>query len=193
MQAGGRLRTRSGKEVVNEADFSTQQQTARAETRLSPPHVDPGRSAGLEAASRQGPQTVGGHGAEQVTAGMATRRTWTKRDRLRRRRDFARVAQQGRRTRSGGLIILESVSPEDGPRFGITISRKVGKAHRRNRLKRLLREYFRLHRDQFSARRDYVVIVQPENRIRCLADLDREFAPYLARVAARANGRDHDG
>jgi len=116
-----------------------------------------------------------------VSDERATRRTFAKRDRIRSRRDYARVSKYGRRFRTDGLIILESQSPAAGPRLGITVSRKVGKAHRRNRLKRLLREFFRLNRERFAPRRDYVVIVRTEQAIARLSDLEREFAPFLQR------------
>jgi ribonuclease P protein component len=44
-----------------------------------------------------------------------------------------------------------------GPRLGLTVPRAVGGAVDRNRIKRRLREAFRLHRDQLEARWDLVL------------------------------------
>jgi ribonuclease P protein component len=113
-----------------------------------------------------------------------TRRAFPKRDRLLRPADFERVARAGRRCKTGGLVVIEGPSPVPGPRLGVTVSRKVGKAHARNRLKRLLREYFRLNRERFAANRDVVVIVRTEHRIRRLADVAAEFDVFF-RCASR--------
>ncbi len=47
--------------------------------------------------------------------------------------------------------------PPTGPRLGLTVPRAVGKAVIRNRIKRRLREVFRLHRHQLGARWDIVI------------------------------------
>ena len=48
-----------------------------------------------------------------------------------------------------------------GVRLGITVSRKVGNAVVRNRLKRWIREYFRCHRAGLTAPLDLSVIAKP--------------------------------
>ena len=57
-------------------------------------------------------------------------------------------------------------------RLGITISRKVGTAARRNRIKRLLRESFRLLQHDLPRGYDLVIVVRPHNPL-LLADYQR--------------------
>lgn len=45
--------------------------------------------------------------------------------------------------------------------MGTVVSRKTGKAHDRNRIKRLLREYFRIRRHDLKSAVDLVVIAKP--------------------------------
>jgi ribonuclease P protein component len=72
--------------------------------------------------------------------------SFTKADRLRRRSEYLRVQAQGRRiySRHFGVTLAPTEAP--GPRLGLVVTRRFGKAVRRNRMKRLLREFFRRHK-----------------------------------------------
>lgn len=78
--------------------------------------------------------------------------------RLRTRRDFERVAKNNQK-RIGKWIIIDvrSLSSSLNTRLGITVTRKFGKAHDRNRFKRIVREAFRLSYDQLIKGVDVVV------------------------------------
>jgi ribonuclease P protein component len=63
--------------------------------------------------------------------------------------------------RPGRFLVVIVARREEGPtRLGVTVSRKVGPAVVRNRLKRLVREAFRLHRHELPAGLDLVVVAR---------------------------------
>ena len=61
-----------------------------------------------------------------------------------RRGDFLRASRRGRKLVTRYFLVLVHDRGDRGaPRLGITVTRKVGNAVRRNRIKRLVREWFR--------------------------------------------------
>lgn len=70
---------------------------------------------------------------------------WSKQKRIRKRAEYQACYGLGKRhyTKLFVLIVKES----DVPRMGMAVSKKTGNAVARNRVKRVLREFFRLHQD----------------------------------------------
>jgi ribonuclease P protein component len=93
---------------------------------------------------------------------------FSRRDRLRSRRDFERLAREGARRSSPYFVVLLSRGPRRASagaglraRLGVTASRKVGGAVVRNRVKRRIRDAFRRRRGLLPAELDVVVIARP--------------------------------
>jgi ribonuclease P protein component len=113
--------------------------------------------------------------------------------RLRRRAEFQRVAR-GRR-KALDAFTLQAVRREDGdndpagPRVGFTITRKVGKAVERNRIRRRLKEALRAARPlETEADHDYVLVARREALGRSFAALIEDLRQAFR--AVRRNQRD---
>src|SRR5258708_16820917 len=76
-------------------------------------------------------------------------------ERLHRKSDFKRVFKEGRRVGGSGLMlwVCRREDEESGkkPRLGLAIPKAYGNAVARNRLKRLIREAFRLNKAQLPS------------------------------------------
>jgi ribonuclease P protein component len=78
--------------------------------------------------------------------------------RLKKQADFQKLFGRGKRAFSPSLTLL--YRPSDSLKMGISIGKKHGKAVKRNRIKRLLREAFRLETDGFQGK--YAIILVPK-------------------------------
>jgi len=75
---------------------------------------------------------------------------FTKADRILKRPDFIRLSKYGKKIDNQHFVASFFPGRFERTRLGITVSRKVGNAAVRNRVKRLSREYFRLNKQKIS-------------------------------------------
>jgi ribonuclease P protein component len=87
--------------------------------------------------------------------------TFTWDERLHKKSDFTRVLKEGRRLSTSGLTMWVLVHPTGKPRLGLAVPRAYGNAVARNRLKRLIREAFRLNKARLPPGIDMVVSARP--------------------------------
>jgi len=119
---------------------------------------------------------------ERTLTGERLRRA----QRLRSPRDFQRVRAQGRRV-SGAVLLLgyatRSESDESGmTRVGFSVSRRVGGAVERNRVKRRLREVIRRQLARIAPGYDLVITARPGAAEARMETLEQDVAVLLARA-----------
>ena len=86
--------------------------------------------------------------------------SFPKSERLLNRRDFVNLNKAGERHHSAHFTLIILRNRLGITRLGITASKKTGHAVKRNRAKRLIREYFRLHKHQFPQGYDMVIVAK---------------------------------
>lgn len=114
--------------------------------------------------------------------------------RLRSQQHFRAVYARGRRAGGQWLTVVllprrPMPEPIDGPRLGVSVSKDHGGAVRRNKLKRLLREAFRLEQRQLPQHADLVLIPRVRDCDFPLAALRTELVQLAQRALHKGDER----
>jgi ribonuclease P protein component len=134
-----------------ETHLSAQSAPARQDARVSIENEDAGRPKGPEAPAAKGPASP-----DSMKEGSAPH-AFPKHFRLLRRADFRTVYEQGQRRSASLCTVFWHSNGLKVSRLGITVPVRVGGAVVRNRIKRRVREVFRLNRTSIPAGWDIVV------------------------------------
>ncbi|WLR41888.1 ribonuclease P protein component [Bacillus carboniphilus] len=84
-----------------------------------------------------------------------------KKNRIKKNEDFQLVFQKGRSMANRQFVIYIMERPELSEfRIGLSVSKKIGNAVTRNRIKRLIRQVVLEEKDQLSSGKDYIIIAR---------------------------------
>lgn len=109
------------------------------------------------------------------------RYTFPKARRVRSRAEFSGVFDRGVRVTRGPLMVVGVPGEHLHPRLGLSVPKRVGTAPTRNRIKRLLRESFRMMQHDFPRPYDLVVVVRPHKPM-ILAEYQRLLSGMAVKV-----------
>jgi ribonuclease P protein component len=127
------------------------------------------------------PYTHSGKGSVSLA-----RCTFTKADRIRTSKEYKTLSKYGDRHYSDYFVIISRKRQQPNARLGITVSKKVGKAVTRNRIKRIIREYFRLNRQFLPGRLDINILARQTSG-RLSAAAIRDHLGQCFKMIARKN------
>ncbi len=119
---------------------------------------------------------------EGFVPGGMEKETLRKEERIRRRREYLAIYQEAVRINCDHFTLLIRRNQQAQRRLGITASKKVGGAVTRNRVKRLIREFFRLNKSLVSESSDLVVIAKKGIPPLKLSQVNKEMKGALNRT-----------
>jgi ribonuclease P protein component len=109
---------------------------------------------------------------------------YARKHRLQHALEFDAVYAAKVRESRGPLTVYGLPNELGHPRLGLSVGRKVGIAAKRNRIKRLLREAFRLLQHDLPRGYDFVVAVRPHD-VALLADYQRMLSAAMLKLHAK--------
>jgi len=84
--------------------------------------------------------------------------SFKKGERILKKQEFIALNLHGKRYYTKNFIVIIRENRRDITRLGITVSKRVGDSVKRNRIKRLIREFFRLNKQQIPKGYDVIII-----------------------------------
>jgi ribonuclease P protein component len=108
-----------------------------------------------------------------------------KAERIRKRAEYVGIQTQGRKLFTASLIAFTLFDEHAPLRLGITVSKRVGGAVVRTRVKRLLREVFRLHKDRLPQGLQLVIVAKADAAALDFQRACSEFLEICRRYGSR--------
>lgn len=99
--------------------------------------------------------------------------------------EFYRAYRRGAAYRGRSFSVHVFPNELGTPRLGLSVSKKVGNAVVRNKVRRRLKEIFHCHLEEIPGSLDLVVSARPTSSEASFQDLNREFSVALRKLESR--------
>lgn len=159
----------------DEKDLSAQHSSSEEDPRLSGQNENSGRSRGSQKTSPERPQASGG----LMDEGLRPH------ERIRKKKDFLFLYQKGNRIRGKYFNLIYCGNNLTHSRLGVVVSRKIGKAVVRNKIKRWVREIFRRHKNLIPWPLDILVVATRGIEGVSWAEYREEYFHALSKIGRR--------
>lgn len=107
---------------------------------------------------------------------------------IKRNHEFQRLYHKGKSAVSPYLALYCRRRRQPGNRLGFTVGKKVGGAVTRNRVRRRLREIYRLHESELRTGYDLVVVARVKAAFADYHKLESSFLSLADKLGVRAEG-----
>lgn len=104
-----------------------------------------------------------------------------KKNRLTKRKEFGYIYKNGKKAYSNDLTLIYIETKLANPRFGFVVTKKIGKAVVRNKIKRQLSEIVRLNLHLFNKKFNYIFVAKPSITEKSFNDIKDSVFKLLSR------------
>ena len=101
---------------------------------------------------------------------------------------FRRLYSKGKSAAAPTLAVYVRPNHHAGSRLGLTVGTKVGKAVRRNQVRRRIREAYRIHEDRMLPGYDIVVVARVRAAYASYAEIERDLLRLLDKLGVYQRG-----
>lgn len=110
---------------------------------------------------------------------MRGRYRFTKKERICSSQEFREILKYGKRVTTENYTLFIKENERGFPRLGIIIKKEVGRATLRNRVKRYIREFFRLNKHKMGGPLDMVIMVKKGSSPKKYWEVEEELSKVI--------------
>ena len=112
---------------------------------------------------------------------------------LQKNHEFKRLYNKGKSAASQCVVVYCARNRENGNRLGITVSKKIGGAVQRNRIRRRLKEIYRLSEEKLAKGYDIVVVARARCRYASYHEIESSVLAMLKKLNLTAHEHNSRG